>query len=343
MSDIDFGHVPLVKVTRGDAVESVHYGAIAVVDSRGEVQGRAGSPEATAFLRSAAKPFQALPLLASGAADHFGISRSELAVIISSHSGEAMHLDAVRSVLRKAHLKEADLRCGAHPPFYRRAATALEQSGRRPTVLHNNCSGKHAGMLALAKFWRAPLRGYLAPSHAVQGAILKVLSIYTGATEAAILGGVDGCSAPTFALSLREVARGYARLVDPHFGSRDELEAAGRVVDAMRAHPAMVGGTGRLDSALMRSVGRSFIAKIGAEGFYGMAYRDGSRGIGIALKIADGNGDRARTTATVELLQQLGLLAPRKAETVLLSQGLPGLRNVRGRIVGRVAPLFRLA
>jgi len=342
MSEIDFGHVPLVKVTRGDAVESVHYGALAVLNSRGEVLARAGSPEATAFLRSAAKPFQALPLLLSGAADHFGISRKELAIIISSHNGEKMHLDTVRSLLRRIGCGESDLQCGAHPPYYRPAAAALVRAGKSPSALHNNCSGKHAGMLALAKFWKAPLRSYLAPSHPVQKAILKILAGYTGAPESVILGGVDGCSAPTFALSLRQLALGFARLLDRRFGLPEEREAAGRAVAAMRSFPEMVGGTGRLDNALMRAVSHSFIAKIGAEGFYGMAYRDGVHGIGIALKIADGNGERARTTATVELLVQLGLLAREKAVRLLRAQDLPGVRNVRGKTVGHVSPLFQV-
>ena len=342
MSDMDFGHVPLVKVTRGDAVESVHYGAIVVADARGAVLFHVGSPETTTFLRSAAKPFQVLPILSSGAADHFGFTSKELAVIIASHNGEKMHLDAVRAILKKVPLKESDLQCGAHAPYYRPAASALAKSGKSPSVLHNNCSGKHAGMLALSKFWKAPLGSYLAPSHPVQKAVLRVLSQYCNVSEAAILGGVDGCSAPTFALSLRQAAQGYARLMDPRFGSRADQNAAGRAVSAMRRYPEMVGGTGRLDNALMRAVGKSFIAKIGAEGFYGLAYRDQGKGIGIALKIADGNGDRARATATVELLVQLGLLGKGKAARLLGSQGLPQVHNVRGKSVGRVAGLFHI-
>jgi len=342
MSDMDFGHVPLVKVTRGDAVESVHYGAIVVADSRGTVLFHVGSPEATTFLRSAAKPFQVLPVLTSGAADHYGFNRKELAVIISSHSGEKMHVDAVRAVLKKAALKESDLQCGAHAPYYRPAAAALAKSGKSPSVLHNNCSGKHAGMLALSRLWKAPLGSYLAPSHPVQKAVLRVLSQYCNVSEAAILGGVDGCSAPTFAVSLRQAAQGYARLLDPRFGSPEDQKAAGRAVAAMRSHPEMVGGTGRLDNALMRAVGKSFIAKIGAEGFYGLAYREKGKGIGIALKVADGNGDRARATATVELLVQLGLLGSQKAARLLDSQGLPQVHNVRGKPVGRVAGLFQI-
>jgi L-asparaginase II len=340
MPAIEFGHQPLVKVTRGDAVESVHYGALAVVDSRGEVMARVGSPESTAFLRSAAKPFQALPLITSGAAARFGITSRELAVIVASHNGEKAHLDAVLSILKKTGIRPAQLQCGAHMPFYRPAAAALARKGRAPSVLHNNCSGKHAGMLGLAKHWGIPGRDYLAPAHPVQATILKVISAYSGASEGAILGGVDGCSAPTFALSLRQAALAYARLLDPRFGTDEERAAADRVVAAMRAHPIMVAGTGRLDTALMKSIGSSFISKIGAEGFYGMAYREGGRGIGIALKIADGDGERARTGATVELLAQLGLLDPGRAAKVLKAQRLPEVRNVRGRVVGRVAALF---
>jgi len=342
MSDIEFGHVPMVKVTRGDAVESVHHGAVAVVDSREELLGSAGSPEATTFLRSAAKPFQAIPILTSGAADHFHLDPRELAVIASSHNGERIHLDRVRSILRKIRCREADLRCGAHPPLFPPAAAALARSRKRPSALHNNCSGKHAGMLALAKYLGKPVKGYLAPSHPVQKVILEVISRYTGAPERAILQGIDGCSAPTFALTLRQAALGYARLVDPRFSVDGEKEAAGRLTGAMRSHPEMVAGTGRLCTLLMREINRSFIAKIGAEGFYGMAYREGNRSVGIALKISDGNGERARTTAALEILVQLGLLERKRADAILSRHRLPQVRNVRGLVVGLVAPLFRL-
>ncbi len=342
MAAIEFGHQPLVKVTRGEAIESVHYGALAVVDCRGEVLTRVGSPESTAFLRSAAKPFQALPLLTSGAVDRFRITARELAVIVASHNGEKAHLDAVLSILKKIGCKPSQLQCGAHMPFYRPAAAALARKGRSPSVLHNNCSGKHAGMLALARHWGIPARDYLDPAHPVQSTIRKVLATFSGVSEGAILGGVDGCSAPTFALSLREAALAYARLLDPRFGTAEERAAADRVVAAMRAYPGMVGGTGRLDTALMRSTGGLFISKIGAEGFYGMAYRDGGKGIGIALKIADGDGDRARTSVAVELLAQLGLLEAGAIAKVLKSQRLPDIRNARGRVVGKVAALFDL-
>jgi L-asparaginase II len=197
-------------------------------------------------------------------------------------------------------------------------------------------------MLALAKYLGKPVKGYLTPGHPVQRSILEVVSRYTGAPERAILQGTDGCSAPTFALTLRQAALGYSRLVDPRFGLPGEREAADRMVAAMRSHPEMVAGTGRLCTHLMREIDHSFIAKIGAEGFYGMAYRDRNQSVGIALKISDGDGERARTTAAVEILLQLGLLGREKADRILARQGLPQIRNVRGLVVGRVAPLFRL-
>ncbi len=342
MERVEFGHVPMVQVIRGKAVESVHHGAAVVVDSGGRVLARVGSPDTSTFLRSAAKPFQAIPILASGAADHFRLTPREVAVIVASHGGERMHLEQVRSILRKIGCGESDLRCGAHAPFYRPAAAALARSGRRPSALHNNCSGKHAGMLALSRYLREPVGRYLSPDHPVQDAILEVVSRYTGTPRRAIRLATDGCSAPTFALSLRQAARGYARLADRRYGRPGEKEAAARTVAAMRSHPEMVAGTGRLCTLLMREADRGLIAKIGAEGFYGMAYRDGERGIGIALKISDGNGERARTTAAVELLVQLGLLSRRKAAGILASHDLPRIRNVRGLVVGRVVPIFRI-
>ncbi|MGH2668798.1 MAG: asparaginase, partial [bacterium] len=204
------GYVPLMEVWRGETVESVHYGAIAVVDAAGRMVAAAGDPGETTYLRSAAKPAQALPLLESGAAERFGLDDRDIAVIIGSHGGEPFHLDAVRSILRKIGLEDAALQCGAHAPYHRPSARALRAAGASPTALHNNCSGKHAGMLALAVHLGAPVASYLDPDHPVQILIRARIETLAGLPAGGARTAVDGCSAPTFAMPLRSAARLYA-------------------------------------------------------------------------------------------------------------------------------------
>ncbi|MFQ5876271.1 MAG: asparaginase [Acidobacteriota bacterium] len=334
------GYVPLVAVLRGGHVESVHHGAIAVVDDAGRTVASAGDPGARTFLRSAAKPAQVLPLIGSGAADLFGLTEPEIAVIIGSHGGEAMHLAAVRSILSKIGLDERALQCGAHPPLHPPAARELLDRGERPLPIHNNCSGKHAGMLALAVHLGAPLDTYLDPGHPVQVRIREVVASLAGLPAASVDLAVDGCSAPTFHMPIRNAALLYARLVSTEAAGRWRA-AAGRVATAMRRHPEMVAGTDRLCTALMRAAGHDLIAKIGAEGFYGLACRRGGTGMGIAIKIADGDGVRARHSAALETLRGLGILDERE-RVELLDRFVGPLRNRRGLPVGRVETVFRL-
>ncbi|HYV19393.1 MAG TPA: asparaginase [Verrucomicrobiae bacterium] len=330
------GGQPLVEVWRGDHVESVHSGGIAVADARGRTLRAHGDPEASTYLRSAAKPAQVLPLLMSGAAERFGLIDAEIAVMIGSHGGEPMHVEAVRSILDKIGLPEAALQCGAHAPFHRPSAQFLREAGRRPSALHNNCSGKHAGMLALARQIEAPVERYLEEDHPVQRRIRDTIAALASVPAAAIPAAIDGCSAPTFALSLAAAATLYARLVEPEGLPSSLADAAGRAVAAMRRHPDMVAGTDRLCSDLMRASSAGLIAKIGAEGFYGLAWLDQGRGRGAALKIGDGDdGDRARPAAALALLRAEGALTAAAAEG-LTDRYAPPLKNHRGLVVGRL-------
>jgi L-asparaginase II len=335
------GYVPLVEVYRGDTVESIHFGAIAMVDAGGRAIAALGDPATVTFLRSAAKPAQVLPLLASGAAERFGFTEPEVAVMAGSHGGERFHVETVLSILAKIDLDEGDLQCGAHAPSHRRTAQMLRRLGAAPTALHNNCSGKHAGMLALARHLGAPVETYLEPAHPVQARIRDAVERLAGLPAGGSTLATDGCSAPNFAMPLGSAALLYARLLDPGRAPRDLAGPARRVVAAMRAHPEMVAGTDRLCTALIREGTKGIIAKIGAEGFYGLGYEDAGTGVGIALKIADGDGERARYTVALEMLRQIGLLADARA-AALRARFAGEVRNRRNLLVGRLEPAFRL-
>lgn len=306
--------VPLLEITRGALVESVHRGLIAVVDADGEVLASLGNLQTRLWYRSAAKPFQAIPIIVSGAADHFGLSARELAVISGSHSGEPIHLEVVSSILRKIGQEEADLLCGAHMPFDSATAKQLQAEGHPPQILHNNCSGKHAGMLAFAKYIGQPTDNYIDPRHPIQTQIRILIARFADVPIDEIAVAIDGCSAPVFSLCIEAMARSYAQLVS---GKPSEIEpelavAAERIVEAMLEFPEMVGGShNRLDTDLMRTARHQIISKVGAEGVQLLGVRPCQRypkGLGIAIKIEDGDTRRARDPVVIETLRQLGLL-----------------------------------
>src|SRR5215217_6200166 len=242
--------VPLAAVTRGELVESVHRGRLAVFDPMGGELEAWGDPEAYVYLRSSAKPFQALPLVLSGAADAFGLTDEELAVACASHNAEEPHLAAVRSILEKAGLSEDDLQSGVHPPMYEPADAKLIRSGEEPRPIHSNCSGKHSGMLAVCVHEGYETLDYRDPGHPLQRRILVLIAEVCGVENDEVLIAGDNCGVPAFALPLHSFATGLARMA-----TREELpdhfvEAALRIRDAMRAHPFMVAGTGRLDTEI---------------------------------------------------------------------------------------------
>ena len=305
---------PLVEVTRGSLVESRHRGFIAVVDATGALVASLGDIKTPAWFRSSAKPFQTIPIITSGAAARYGLTQRELAVITGSHSGESAHLETVLSILNKIALDESALKCGAHMPFDDASAKRLRDVQREPRALHNNCSGKHAGMLAVAKHVGAPVDSYLDPDHPIQRRIRATIARFAAATVDEIKVAVDGCGAPVFGLSVEAMAQSYARLAGAgHAGIEPELaEAAGAVVSAMIEYPAMVGGTrDRLDTDLMLVTKGEIISKVGAEGAQLLGVKPNERypeGLGIAVKIEDGDIRRARDPVVIETLRQLGLL-----------------------------------
>jgi L-asparaginase II len=337
---------PLVEVWRGRVVESRHRGHVAAVDGDARLFARLGEPETVTYLRSSAKPFQAIPLIASGAADRFGFEPREIAVACGSHSGEPVHEETVAGMLKKIGLDESALKCGTHEPFSPEAAGELRRRGESPRVLQNNCSGKHTGMLALALHLGAPVETYDQPDNPVQGAILRAVSQFSNLPESEIAAATDGCGVPVLGLPLRAMALMYARLVAPGAGLDDATRtAAARIVAAMTGAPEMVGGTReRLDTEMMRVTRGRIISKIGAEGVYTVGVLPCAafpRGLGLALKIEDGEDRRARPAVVVESLRQLGALDAEACERLKPYAGFQ-VRNHNGAVVGEVRAAFEL-
>ncbi|MBK9153421.1 MAG: asparaginase [Chloracidobacterium sp.] len=333
----------LAKVIRGETVESVHRGSFIILDGDGSAAASAGDPRMMTFFRSAAKPLQAIPLITSGAADAFGFSEEEIALACASHSGESRHVRIVELMLGRLDLTEAHLRCGAHLPFFEKEAERMQRAGEYPTQLHNNCSGKHAGMLAVAKHLGAPIGSYESPDNPVQKEILGTVETMTGVPSKKIGLGVDGCAAPIFAVPLEAMARSFLNLVSPpdHFEPGIKTACA-RIVSAMSKFPELIGGSERLDTMLMQAAEGRIISKVGAEGVWLCGVLPSDKhpsGLSIALKIEDGDDRRARPVAAVAILKQLGLIADESLSD--LSPML--LKNRRGDAVGSVAPVIDLA
>jgi L-asparaginase II len=337
---------PLVQVTRGGISESRHRGHIVAVEPDGRVVAHLGAPDTVTYLRSSAKPHQAIPLITSGAADHFKFTEKEIALACASHSGEAIHTEVAASMLRKIGLEASALKCGTHEPFSPEVARRLREKGEEPNVLQNNCSGKHAGMLALALHLGAPIETYDEPSNPVQLEIGRAVSQFSGVPIEDVAVGIDGCGVPVFGVSVRAMALMYARLVAPHVAFDDKTKSAcARIVSAMTTYPELIGGSSeRLDTEIMRAAKDRVISKVGAEGVYTVGVlpcREWPRGLGLALKIEDGDDHRARPTVVIESLRQLGILADESLEAVSRYAFFP-VRNRRGDVVGEVSAKFKL-
>lgn len=324
----------LVEVTRGAAVESLHRGAFAVAGPGGMLLAAAGDVETPVFPRSAIKAFQALPLIERGAADALGLSDEEIALACSSHSGEEGHVHLARSLLAKAGLEEDRLECGAHPPQDRAAFSALIESGAKPSAIHNNCSGKHAAMLALAVRRGVDPGGYIDPQHPIQQGVARVLDELCGVRTADLPLGIDGCSVPTWAIPLRNIALGFQRFASGETLLPARLDAARRILAAVRAHPFLVAGTGRFCTRLMEAVPRAFV-KTGAEGVFCAAVPHA--GIGIALKCDDGS-HRASEPAVARLLASLGVWTEEERVALSAFAEVP-LKNWRKFAIGKIRAL----
>ncbi len=312
---------------RGGLIENRHRISLAIVNPAGNLLAYAGNPELAAHMRSSAKPFKAQALYQTGATGKFGLTPEELALTCASHDGTLRHLEVVRGYLEKIGLGPEYLACGAHLPFNREARAALEKAGEKPTVLYNNCSGKHTGMLAAALAMGAEPKGYEQPQHPVQQLNLQTLRDLSGINT--IPYGVDGCSVPTFVLPLAPAARMFALLAKPLAAPEKYQAGLEAVYQAMQAHPDLVAGPGAIDTVLMQKI-PYLAAKRGADGYYGLALRESKWGpIGVTLKVEDGS-QTAREPAVIQLLELLGALSPEEP----LEWRNPPLKNVRGLEVG---------
>lgn len=326
----------LANVIRGETVESIHRGHLIAIDGKNLPVLSLGQPDTVTFFRSACKAFQAMPFITSGACDALGYSEEEIALACASHSGESRHVRVAKLMLERAGLSEAYLRCGTHLPFNEKESERMLRAGEHPTQLHNNCSGKHAAMLALAKHIEADLSTYDALDNPVQQLILDAISLFCEVPKEEIKTGIDGCAAPNFAVPLSAMAKSILNLISPPTNFPPDVRVAcGRIVSAMINFPELIGGNERLDTMLMQAAGGKIISKVGADGVWLCAVLPSEKyptGLGIALKVEDGDDKRARPVVAVEILKQIGILTG--GDIPELSP-MP-IKNRRGDVVGRV-------
>lgn len=340
--------LPLYELSRGEFVESIHFGSIAISDNQGQLIAWYGNSDTFTFLRSSAKPFQALPFIEDDGQEYFGLTLKEVALICASHSGTDQHVSNVHNLQQKTGVAESELMCGVHPVFHQPTAEALRERGEEPTVSRHNCSGKHTGMLAFAHMNNWSSSNYLDSNHPVQERILKSFSEMSDYPLEDIGIGIDGCSAPNFALPLRSAAYAYAQLCDPVNFSEPRTDACRTITSAMTGYPFMIAGPDRFDTRLMEITEGRIVSKGGAEGYQAMgllpnALGPGSPALGIAFKVSDGDlRNRARPAVALEILKQLEALSPsEQGELAQFGPSLP-LRNWREIEVGHTNPSFKL-
>ena len=355
---------PVLELTRGKIGESIHFGAIAVVDATGNLIASYGDPSVVTYLRSSAKPFQALPFIENKGHITFGLTTPEVAILCASHSGTDQHVATVQGIQSKTGVRESELMCGVHLPSHIPTLEALRRRGEQPTPNRHNCSGKHTGMLSYIRLKAS--RGELFPAdlpyidlqHPLQQEILKTFAEMCDVHLAQVSVGIDGCSVPNFAVPLRNAAFAFARLCDPSLLYSARAEACQVIASAMTSHPEMVGGPDSFDTRLMKVAGGRIVCKGGAEGYQALGLLPGAMGpgspaLGIAMKISDGDlgahsraqGDphgHARPAITLEVLRQLGALSFDQLSA--LSEYGPGfvIHNWRKIVVGEARPCFTL-
>jgi L-asparaginase II len=334
---------PIAYVTRSGLNESCHNGLVVLADSNGKVllasQDLAENPPI--FMRSACKPVQAMALMESGAADYYELSAKEIAVACASHNGEPDHVSTVQKMLDKGDLSPDQLLCGKHPPYQPDYETMLKE-GRTYHNLHSNCSGKHTGMLLVCKLKGWTTEGYTEPDHPLQKYILQAISDFAGTTPEHIPLGVDGCTATNFALTVPQMATMFARLASPQYWEDHDnpvrATAVRRVTKAMMAEPFMVSGTGRNDKDMMESAPGKVFCKVGAEGIWCLGFPE--KGVGLAMKIADGNS-RPINAVAIKALRQTNLLSEAEIAAFAEKQVLP-IKNMRDMVVGEIIADFKL-
>jgi L-asparaginase II len=341
-------YLPLFELTRGEVVESVHFGAFAIVDSHGTLVASYGDPNTTCYLRSSAKPFQALPLIENGGQTRWHLTSQEIAVMCASHTGTDRHFEVLTGIQTKIDVTQADLLCGVHPAIDISTREAMLTRGETPTPNRHNCSGKHTGMLAQTRMTQSPYKEYIDFNHPIQKEILRTFGEMCQVDPNEIQLGIDGCSAPVFALPLHKAAFGYARLCDPWDLPDNRAEACRTITGAMMDHPDMVSGPGQWDTRLMEVTSGKIVSKGGAEGYQAIGILPGvlspdSPGVGIAIKISDGDSrGRVRPAVALDILRQLGALKDPEIEA--LSEFGPRFPVVNWRkiTVGEAYPSFTM-
>jgi L-asparaginase II len=361
------GHAyqPVLELTRGKIVETIHFGAIAVVDAQGNLAASYGDPSAVTYLRSSAKPFQALAFIEHGGQAAYGLTQAEVAIICSSHSGTDEHVQTVLGIQTKTGVKESELMCGVHAPFHVPTQEALRRRGEQPTPNRHNCSGKHTGMLAYIRLKQN--RGeeltadvpYISIQHPLQQEILKTFAEMCAVDVDQVSIGIDGCSVPNFAVALNQAAYAFARLCDPSGLNPVRAEACRTISAAMSSHPNLVGGPDSFDTHLMKATQGKILCKAGAEGYQALGLLPGAMGpgspaLGIVIKISDGDlgahsraqGDphgHARPAVTLEVLRQLGALSSAEMESLAEYGPTFSIYNWRKIEVGQARPCFSLS
>lgn len=332
--EMQANHPVTVEVTRGGIVESQHRGSLAIVDAQGNVQGQWGDIKQPVYPRSSNKALQALAMMESGAADEFGFSDAEIALACSSHGGEEIHTLGAASMLAKAGLSVDDLECGTHWPTHEETLRQMAARGEAPTDLHNNCSGKHSGMLAAALMMKVPTKGYSKRTHPLQQSILGTIEAMCGVDMSNAPVGIDGCSIPTFGIPLENLAYGFARFIAPDDLPDKRANACRRIAKAVFAHPEMVAGTSRYCTELMQIMGDRVFLKTGAEGVYTAALP--AYGLGVALKCDDG-ATRAAEMMMTAALQHIGVFDESDMPKIERFLNVP-LTNRAELVVGDIRP-----
>lgn len=330
---------PAARVYRGESVEAVHYASVAVVNQNGQLTHYLGDPEGVFMTRSSIKPFQLLALILSGAADEFGFSSEQLSIMCGSHAGTDRHRKVVLSNLERAGNGPEHLQCGCHRPIWMEVDGVYPTGGEDKDQVRHNCSGKHSGFLALARFLGDPLESYLDPECKSQKLVKQILADYCEYEAELMPASIDGCSAPNYPLPLKNLALGFKKLACEE-GDTDSIRAAAkRVKSAMISHPFMVSGNNRFDYDLKRSFPGIAVSKIGAEAIQGIGSSDPS--LGVAVKVSDGNF-RALEPIVIEVLRQLGVIDDIEQYPFLKKYDHPPVRNNRDIVTGYIRPEFKL-
>lgn len=327
-----------VEVFRGDRPESCHYGSLAVVDKNSNLLASAGEPGTLTFWRSAAKPVQILPVLTSGAAQHYQFTDEELAVMMASHSGQECHRKQVKNILDKIGADKEDLNCGIHPPIHKTTRRNLYRNQNKPDAIHNNCSGKHAAMLSLCTYHDWNLDNYFKKDHPLQQMMLNYIGKLTGYSADRIDTGIDGCGVIVYHIPIKNMATAYARLVNPVDLSESLQDACNKITEVMNNHPELIAGSGRFNKDLLADyTGDKILAKSGAEGIFCFAHNSGW---GAAVKVCDGN-KRAIPPVVLDCFKQLDKLNP-EMEEQLQDYFSPDIKNHRDEKVGCIKSRLNL-